>query len=474
MSSPQSSTVFADKAQSFDRAGWGIVLSLLCIVLGSWLRCYFAGTMEGAERKMPFLQETTCGILGAVGLTGAGVFFGKAWFSSPGKNLRSLLPIALAIHLVAFAALPMTSSDIFSGIAYGREVLAGLNPFRDGPSDLGSDPIVAFVDPKWIHWQACYGPLTTSLSALTAWPASVWGAVLLFKLAMLSCSLGAIGIAYDFCRRLLSPEQASQSFVLLAWNPLLAWEISGQAHNDGLLVLGLTAFVWAATRERQWLAAAALILGVYLKFAALPVLGLYGLYVARRRLGRALMMGMALIVAGVAFFAPYWDGAATLGPALQASTAHPDYLVNSLTWLACNAGMRIDPHAGPAIFRTMLYATRLVCLVLAATFALRARSVTRVLQDGFIFLLVFECLAMGWFEPWYATWLVPLAMGSGDWRLQRIAGIYTGSLSVLYLPEYCVCIGLPIVQLLPLVLLLLRQLPSKQAEQIALPMLTQV
>ena len=266
MLSLRSYAVAIFKALTFG-AGWGIVLCVLCIVLGSWLRAWMIGTLESNSRQMPFWQETSYGAMAAIGLTGACMLFGRAWYLAQGKDLRSLLPIALVMQFVAFASLPMTSGDIFSGIAYGREVLAGLNPFRDAPADLGSDPILAFVDPKWMHWQTCYGPLTSSLSAAHLLAGERLRRMLLFKLSMLACMLGAIGIAYDFCRRSLPPQQASQTFVLLAWNPLLAWEISGQAHNDGLLVLALTAFVWAATHNRQWLAAMALILGVYLKFA---------------------------------------------------------------------------------------------------------------------------------------------------------------------------------------------------------------
>src|SRR5207237_850687 len=78
-------------------------------------------------------------------------------------------------------------------------------------------------------------------------------------------SLAAVLLAFGFCRSCLPPDRAGAAFVFFAWNPLLAWEICGQAHSEGLVLVGMVAFVWAATRGREWLAALALACAVYAK-----------------------------------------------------------------------------------------------------------------------------------------------------------------------------------------------------------------
>jgi hypothetical protein len=435
------------------RCGRAITLCLLGAVLASWLSRALCGTPKVDDLQISALQRIGCGTLVGLGLAGAAVWFLKAWLTAARRPLAGLLPLALVMHAVCFAALPCTSNDIFANLAFGREMLVGLNPFHDVAADLGADPIVPYVGSTWMHWHTCYGPLTTMIDALAAWPSGVVIPMLLFKLVLLACSLVTVLLAYDFCRSCLSPKHAAQAFILLAWNPLLAWEVSGQAHNDGLLVLALTAFVWAASRKRQWLAAAALMAGLYLKFAALPVIGLYGLCVGRQRLGRSLLMGLALAAVGVVLYAPFWRGTATLAPALLASTASLDYLTNSLAAVIVAAGRLIDPQSGPALFWLVLLTSRIVLLVLAVGFALRARSVTRVVQDGLVFLLVFECLGMGWFQPWYATWLLPLAVACRSARLQWIVVVYTATISVIYLPYDGLYVPLIVVQTFPIVML---------------------
>src|SRR5205085_2397030 len=81
--------------------------------------------------------------------------------------------------------------------------------------------------------------------------------------------------------------------VFLAWNPLFAWEISGQAHSEGLVLVGLLVFVWAALRSREWLAVLGASCAVLSKIVLLPLLGLYLCFVARRRPLRALAMAGA-------------------------------------------------------------------------------------------------------------------------------------------------------------------------------------
>ena len=347
------STGHGDRANNLVRYGRAIVHCLSSAVLVTWLNSAWAGTIKVDDCPASLLQRGVIGTLLTLSLAAAAFFFLKAWLAAARQPLDGLLPIALLLHVICFLALPSTTNDVFSNITFGRELLAGLNPYHDVPSGFGTDPIVEYMGSIWLNTPSVYGPLANLVSGLAAWPPGVWAPMLLFKLFMLACSLGSILLGYDFCRSCLSPKWAAPAFLVLAWNPLLAWDVSSQAHNDGLLVLAFSAFVWAASRKRQWLAAAALIVGFYFKFATLPLIGLYGLYVGRCRPLRCLLMGAGPVVAGVVLFAPFWRGTATLHPTLLASTGRHDYASNSLYWLVreivCIVHPAIRTHAVLAV-----------------------------------------------------------------------------------------------------------------------------
>jgi hypothetical protein len=159
----------------------------------------------------------------------------------------------------------------------------GQNPYVQVPEDLDvHDPIRGLVGAHWLDKPTPYGPIVTYISVLAAGAGPPWAAIVVFKAALLACSLGCVLLAYRFCRDHLPIGDAAVSFIVLGWNPLLAWEISGQAHNDGIMLLGTAGFVWAAATRREWLAWLALCLAFCAKIAIAPVMGLYLVFQARR------------------------------------------------------------------------------------------------------------------------------------------------------------------------------------------------
>src|SRR5262249_4393167 len=148
----------------------------------------------------------------------------------------------------------LTSNDVFSNLAYGRLAHEGLNPYVNGPAALpAGDPFGALVGDRWTMQSIVYGPIATMLNVIVVGGRSVWAALVAFKLAMLATSLGTVAIAWRVCR------DRPMVFVAVAWNPLLAWEVSAQAHNDGLIVVLIAAAVWAGSRREV---AAAVLTGI--------------------------------------------------------------------------------------------------------------------------------------------------------------------------------------------------------------------
>jgi hypothetical protein len=433
-------TPFAS-AETACAAGLGIAGGLIVLVFVSYARAILDGTLASDASHLSV--SAYAGIVATAGFTclALSYFYLKAWNTPQHVSLERLLLVALAIQCCAFPALPLTGDDLFVNLANGRLLQRGYNPYRNTPADLGVDEFNAFVPEIWFRWITPYGPINTWLSRLTVSPGRLWPSIWVFKSAMLLCATTIVLLAYGFCRSCLPTERRARSFILLAWNPLLAWELSAQAHNDGPMLVCTTAFVWAAFSRREWLSSALLIAAFYAKFAVAPVLGLHLCYRARRSWWRAGVTVVAMLAAGICLYYPFWYGPKVLTNSLVEARSEQWHVANSFVSLACDS---VEPYSlalKQDLFAVWSVACRLFFIGLASWYAWRATTIFRVIRDSLIFLLLFETIGKGWFFPWYVTWLLPLAMADQDERLQRVVAVYSLLVLLLYIPSE---IGVPI------------------------------
>ncbi len=349
-------------------------------------------------------------------------------------TLPRLLAGAVLLHCVAALALPYTSNDLFSNLAYGRMARLGLDPYSSGPSDLpAGDPFRALVSPNWLHAPSAYGPILTWLNVLAGRAASVPAAMALFKVAMLGATLATVWTSYAICRKHLREAEAGPAFVLFAWNPLLAYEISGQAHNDGVMLLGLTAFVWAALARRQLLALSFLALAFYAKFAVAPVLGLYLWFLARNERAKAIVGALLFAALGVLLFLPFWKGPATLFGPLAAVRANHLRVTRSFTEIGYLVATLVSDSSSVWTYRIGWGLGMALLAVLAVRALRRVGTLESVLHESLVYLVFYLLLAAPFVLPWYLSWLLPLTLTERDPRWRRLVAIYT-SLSVV---EWC-------------------------------------
>src|SRR5260221_6084773 len=277
-----------------NRAATVIACCMLGAAAASWARLLAVHDLAATHAPALVWPDAIVGVLGAI----AGAVCLRSASQARTLSWPVLLIAAIAIHLAAAFALPLTSNDLWGNIAYGRLATDGINPFLASPAQLpAGDPVRALVDPKWIGLLFPYGPPIAFACSRAARTATLIGDVASFKLVIFATAIAATWIAARLCRARFPDDEAKARFVLFAWCPLFAWEISGQAHNDGLLILALAGFVWAATSERPLIAIACLAAGVASKFVAAPLAGLYLVYLARKSLPRALVL--AGVFAGV-------------------------------------------------------------------------------------------------------------------------------------------------------------------------------
>jgi hypothetical protein len=363
-----------------------------------------------------------------------------------GPDLRHVLWAAILIHAAAALALPYSSNDIFSNLAYGRMLRLGINPYLAGPSALpAGDPFLAMVGPRWLDTPSAYGPVNLALNWLAGRADSVAASMVVYKLGAFATSIGTVLAGYAICRRHLEGSAARGAFAFLALNPLLVYEVSGQAHNDGVMVLGLMLFVWAALAERELLAAACLALALYAKFAVAPVFGLYLVFLFRRSPLKAAAAAALVAGLGAVLFLPFWHGMATLAGPLTTISGDVTRVSRSYTDLLCSIGELCGGERGRLWAYRLCWALGTAFLLILAGRAItRVRSVESVLRESLVYLLCYGLIAAPWYLSWYETWLLPLALVDRDVRLRRLVAIYTALSVVQWCTSSAVVQGLVI------------------------------
>lgn len=410
-----------------------IGLCLLSAAAISWARARVAGTLALHDRHVALAHKIWPFLLFGCLTALAGWLYLRALRQQKQPRPGRLLAGAIAIHLLAAPALPLTSSDVFSYLSYARLMHVGRNPYRSGPAELGDrDPRPALVEPRWLNTPMVYGPIAGAAMAAIAPVESVAGSLWAFKLEMLFAALATVMLAYGFCRSCLPPGRAEAAFVFFAWNPLFAWEISAQAHTEGLVLVGLLCFVWAATRGREWLALLGLAAAFYTKLVLAPLLCLYLCFVAWRRPLRAIAMMAAVAAVGAALLSPFWQGASTVRGPLATLVADPTLTARSFTDLLVWLLRPLGAHVQRQVYWTALATGTVLLASFGIRAALRARSLQQVFRDGLVFFLLYDLIATPWFQSWYAIWLLPLGLVEPDARWRTLIAVY----SVLSLVQY--------------------------------------
>ena len=401
-------------------AGWALGLSVA--TAASWLRVLLTGSLRIQTGVWPFVTSSL--LLGA-GLALAALCAVRLWRGAGGVSRADLLRWAIPGHLALALAVPLTSSDFFQYLAYGQLQLAGHNPLAVGPTALGESPLLALVSTRWAAQPSLYGPLLLLIFRGAAWVGAhaggpVWGNGAALKLAMTASALGTVWVAARFLARHRPGPDGDRALAMIAFSPLLAWEISGQGHTDGLLALWLMLFVLAASSGRELWGVLALTAGTWMKVTIAPILALYLLFLLRTRGPRAVAYGLAALLLGAVLMVPYLDGFPGLGPLLSAVQGTHSH---SLGDLVANLVAPLGPAAQALVIRVSYFLCIAACAAVFLATALRARTLEELLRGCLLFFLAWD-LTVPLFQPWYATWLLPLAIPDRDPRWQRLIGLF--------------------------------------------------
>jgi alpha-1,6-mannosyltransferase len=338
-------------------------------------------------------------------------------------------------------AYPATAVDIFGYIADGRLLaLHQANPFIVAPNTYPSDPILAFL--AYPDEPAQYGPIWVLLGGGIAalGRGDLLTEVLLYKLVAALAHLGGGALIYLIARKLTrDTARAQASAYLYVCNPLLLWEMVGNAHNDGLMMLlGLSA-VWLFVAGYNLLVLAAISAGALVKVPIALIGPTLLIGVWRRSWARAIegsLLGLAL---AAVVYRPFWEGPETL-TALRRTDLFTASL-GSVMRLALEPSLGITDSTNLA--RTVSLSGFVFVALLALLLAIRAESEADTLRAAYFTLLAALLLLTTWFQAWYVVW--PLALGAalGDSRRHfEIALLSLGGLLQYFVFIYLWVIGL--------------------------------
>jgi hypothetical protein len=165
------------------------------------------------------------------------------------------------------------SQDVFSYVAYGRlAAVYDLNPYIWPPSVIPRDAAVAWVAEVWRTYTSPYGPLWVDVQwaiARATRDLSIADQAVAYRLLANVLLLANLGLLWALLGRLTALNRGGRAVALaaLAWNPLVLFEVSANAHNDVLMVtLTLLALVLFTRTRAGPVSSAAFMLGGLVKY----------------------------------------------------------------------------------------------------------------------------------------------------------------------------------------------------------------
>lgn len=418
----RSADASAEELRQAQRWVLGYAAGLALAAAGSWLRVLLTGTFRITTSSWTFTLSSV--VLG-LGLALAAVMGWRLVQAAPRLPRGRFFRWALPVHLVSALAVPITSSDFYIYLAYGELQVLGKNPLLEGPTALGDAPIVGLVAERWVAQPSIYGPIMNHVFRVAAdvgalFHSPVWGPAIAMKLIMLATSLVTIALTARLVDRFIPGDDGARALAIVAFSPLLVWEVTAQGHNDGVLGVALTLFVFLALAHRELLAALALAAGVYAKMTVAPVLVIYFVYLLRVRGLRALAYGVVVLVMGALLMLPFVDGLPDLRPLLSAVGGTRSH---SLPDLLASVASPLGPDASAAVIRGGFIVCVIACAIALAVGAWRARTVNDVFEGSLVFLLAWA-MTVPLFQSWYITWFIPLAIVIEDRRWMKLVALY--------------------------------------------------
>jgi alpha-1,6-mannosyltransferase len=306
--------------------------------------------------------------------------------------------VAIALRLIALPLAP--SDDLWRYQWEGKIQSAGLNPYVVAPDDPKLDEIrQSFPESHNINGntRATYSPgaelLFAAFNRISDRP-------LFYKLLFAMADLAVVALLL----RLIGGNARHENVAWYAWNPLIAYSFAGAAHLDSLMILPMLGGIFFLLRSEtewreKWIGPllAAICFGIAISINVVTILLLLPCIFALRL--RAIVLTLAVAIPAL-LSVPYgffsvriWN---FIGEFYHLSR------LNDLFWWLIEETLWPNPHQ-----MNYRYSVIIIVCAIAVSFLF-----VRNWKRGMLWVLGIVLVLSPVFNPWYCTWILPLA----TWR----------------------------------------------------------
>jgi alpha-1,6-mannosyltransferase len=336
------------------------------------------------------------------------------------RDARIAFGFAVLFGLLCLPAVP-AGTDLWYYIAEGRLAASGANVYVDRLTPAIKEGLP--MDPDKVNITMPYGPvwvwLSTALSTLAG--PRIAAEFVLYKSLMLAAWLAALWAIRGGPGA--SPDQRTRALLAFGWLPFAVIMSVAEAHND--IVMAALLAVWLASRHPAgvW----SLLASALVKFVTVPIVAVAAVDALVRRSSKAFLHLAVAAIAAAVVLALYWNDGGLLGAmrtiAAQRHLTPALLIAGGISW----AGLPAWIGGG------LILAWRLLLMGLVVWYGWRhVRQPTAAsLSAWSAAVMLAVLLGADRLWPWYALWMLPAVIISGDAVLLALA--------------------LPIVVLLPLV-----------------------
>lgn len=351
-------------------------------------------------------------------------------------NRKYLLYSTLLLGVVCVFFPVVTSSDIFSYIAYARmEVIYHLNPLTTTPTAIHRDFIYPYL--YWKDQPSAYGPTWAIITGLAQWLIGVTGSggilriLFTLRLVGLASHVGSTMLVWSISGQLqrmmgvISPQKRMLAALAFAWNPLLLFEACVNGHNDTVLLFLILLTLWFLLRSPHLTLKSLLPAAIVFAFATclkinivvfVPGLLLFLWMQRSRNVFHIFIVSVTYLCAVILLYAPFWQQGAVLhllsvNPATSRTINTPydflSQLYNALMHVHIHLKTPGEPAATPierlahifsAAFFVLIYAR--LCWR-AACNPSRINTIPDLIRWMALVWLLYCAIGSPWFWPWY-------------------------------------------------------------------------